>query len=44
MLRKTLTTLAMALVLPFSAPGPTWADSPDPTVDEMMQQVNNIIR
>ena len=39
MLRKTLTTLAMALVLPFSAPGPAWADSPDPTVDEMMQQV-----
>ena len=39
MLRKTLTTLVTALVLPLSAPGPAWADSPDPTVDEMMQQV-----
>ena len=39
MLRNTLTTLVTALVLPLSAPGPAWADSPDPTVDEMMQQV-----
>ena len=39
MLRKTLVTAAAAIALPLSIPATAWADSPEASVDEMMQQV-----